>query len=111
MSNTFCTIITAGYYPKALALFKSIRKFDTDLMLQVLIADNKPLPENLPLPSGIKLIPVSDLYGYSLVDDLYNKYAHIDMDSFRWSLKSMFISYLLETGTEKLLYVDCDMFL
>lgn len=110
MTNTFCTIITAGYYPKALALHSSIKKFNPHIHLQVLVSDNKPIPENMPHPDGIKLIPVSSLAGYSLVNDLHKKYAHTDMDSFRWSLKPVFISYLLENGFEKVLYADCDMF-
>ena len=110
MSNTFCTIITAGYYPKALALYKSIQQFNPDIDLKVLIADDKPIDVNFPVPTRIKIIPVSDLYGYSLVNDLYKKYAHIEMDFFRWSLKPVFISYLLENGFDKVLYIDCDMF-
>jgi hypothetical protein len=108
--NTFCTIITADYYPKALALFKSLKTYDTAISLQILIADNNNIPGNTTLPGGIKLISADTLSGYSLVDDLYAKYAHHDMDSFRWSLKPVFISYLLENGFDKVLYLDCDMF-
>lgn len=32
------------------------------------------------------------------------------MDHFRWSLKPVLVSYLLETGFEKVLFVDCDIF-
>jgi len=110
MSNAFSTIITAGYFPRALALYKSIKKFDPSIVLHVLVTDNKPIDGNLSIPAGIRIIPVSDLSGYSLVDDLFRKYAHINMDQFRWSLKSIFISYLLEKGGDKILYVDCDMF-
>jgi hypothetical protein len=110
MTNTFCTIITAGYYPKALTLYKSLQQFDASVQLQVLVTDNKAVSSTLPQPAGIKLIAVSDLSGYSLVNDLYNKYAHLDPDFFRWSLKPVFISYLLENGFDKVLYIDCDMF-
>lgn len=108
--NTFCTIITADYYPRALALYKSLIKYNEHIQLQALIADNKPLPDLANHFPGIKTINVSQLTGYSLVDAVYNKYAHIDMDAFRWSLKPIFISYLLENGMEKILYTDCDMF-
>lgn len=110
MSDTFSTIITANYFPKALTLFSSIRQFDTDIELQVLITDDEPIDEKFPVPPGIKLIHVTALRGYSLVDDLYKKYAHIEMDFFRWSMKPLFISYLLEKGFDKILYIDCDMF-
>jgi hypothetical protein len=108
--NTFCTIITADYYPKALALFKSIRQFNPSMGLQVLITDNKPIAENFSVPPGIKIIPVSQLSGYSLVNDLYKKYGHIEMNFFRWSMKPVFITWLLENGFDKVLYIDCDMF-
>jgi len=110
MAKTFCTIITADYFPCALALFKSIKKFDPDILLHVLVADNKPLPAGATIPAGMKIMTAQKLSGYSLVDSLYKKYAHIEMDFFRWSLKPVFISYLLEHGFERLLYTDCDMF-
>src|SRR6185503_8578755 len=108
--NTFCTIITANYFPKALALFSSIRQFDADMVLQVLITDNEQIEERFPVPPGIRMVRVTELSDYSLVDALYKKYAHIEMDFFRWSMKPLFISYLLENGFDKILYIDCDMF-
>jgi hypothetical protein len=110
MANSFCTIITADHYPRVLALYKSIVQFEPGIGLYVLIADNNPLPAEANPPAGITIINASQLSGYSLVDSLYRKYAHIRMDFFRWSLKPVFISYLLENGAEKLLYTDCDMF-
>lgn len=110
MPTTFCTIITAGYYPKALALYKSIKEYDTGIHLYALIADNRPIPGTIDLPEGIKIIYAKDLADYPFVDELYRKYAHHDMDSFRWSLKPVFISYLLDNGFDKVLYLDCDMF-
>jgi hypothetical protein len=110
MTNTFCTIITADYYPKALTLYKSIKTYNPDIELQVLVADDKPVSKAFSVPAGITIIPVNRLSGYSLVNSLYKKYAHIEMDFFRWSLKPVFISYLLENGFEKVMYIDCDMF-
>ena len=111
MANTFCTIITADYYPKALALYKSLAQFNRSVRLVVLVADDKPLSRFGKLPENISAIPAGNLSGYSLVNELYKKYAAADMDSFRWSLKPVFISYLLEHDFEKALYLDCDMFL
>lgn len=108
--NTFSTIITANYFPKALALFRSLQQFDEKVQLQVLIADNKEVTGSYIIPEAISLLPANRLSGYSLVNDLYKKYAHYDMDSFRWSLKSLFVSWLLENGFEKVMYIDCDMF-
>jgi len=110
MTHTFCTIITADYYPKALALYGSLLQFKRTVNLQVLVADNKPVNPVAPVPAGIHLTTASDLSGYPWVDQLYNKYGYNDMDSFRWSLKPVFISYLLEKEADKLIYVDCDMY-
>lgn len=107
--NTFCTIITANYFPHALALYKSLKKFDREISLYVLVADREPLTEEH-TEAGMKILRAYALEQYPLVEELYNKYAHIRMDFFRWSLKSVLMSYLLEKGFEKVLFVDCDIF-
>ena len=107
--NTFCTIITADYYPHALALYKSLKKYDSDVLLQVLVSDGG-LPSEVHGDAGMCIIPVSTLQSYSLTGSLYEKYAHINRDHFRWSLKPILISYLLEAGFEKVLFADCDIF-
>ncbi|MBL7740193.1 MAG: hypothetical protein JNK14_13335 [Chitinophagaceae bacterium] len=109
--QTFCTIITANYYPKALTLFRSLEQFDPNIRLQVLIADNKAVPDNVTIPENVSIIKANELAGYSLVNDLHTKYAHHNMDAFRWSLKPVLMSWLLEQGFEKVLYIDCDMFI
>lgn len=108
--NSFCTIITADYFPRALALYKSVAKYDTAIELQVLIADNKPvtnIPGNFP---KLKIRAINELDNFPLVRELYKKYAHINIDNFRWSMKPVFASWLLENGYDKLIYLDCDMF-
>jgi hypothetical protein len=86
-----------------------LKKFDQEVSLYVLVADDKSLPVH-DSETGIKILPVSQLRGYPLTEELYNKYAHIRMDFFRWSLKPILMNYLLETGFEKVLFVDCDIF-
>ena len=108
--STFCTIITANYFPKALALYKSVIKFDHKAKLYVLVATDRPPTPLITPHEGIKIVYVNGLRNYPLVEELYKKYAHIDIDSFRWSLKPLFISYLLKKEVSKILYVDCDMF-
>jgi hypothetical protein len=107
--KTFCTIITADYFPRALALFKSLRTYDAGIRLHVLIADDKAVAEKQK-HEGLILLNGKDISAYRMVHSLYRKYAHENMDYFRWSLKPVFISYLLEHGYEKVLYVDADMF-
>jgi hypothetical protein len=70
----------ADYYPKALTLFKSIRKFNSDISLQVLVADNQPISPQFQMPAGISVIAAGELNEYPLVYELHRKYAHIHMN-------------------------------
>lgn len=108
--QTFCTIITADYFPRALALYESVAKYNAEIELQILVADRKPLPVIADKFLKIKIRTVEELSDFPLVRDLYKKYAHINIDNFRWSMKPVFASWLLENGYDKLLYADCDMF-
>lgn len=108
--KAFCTIITQNYFPYAVALYKSIRQFDDSMILHVFVADSD-IPGDMAAPyPGIRIYTVKDVSSYWLVDALYKKYAHISMDNFRWALKPVFITYLLEQGNDKVLYTDCDVF-
>ncbi len=108
--NTFCTIITADYFPKAATLYKSIKRFNPGMQLQVLIADDKDVSPAVSSEPGINIIAAQHLRDFHLVKSLYEKYAHRNIDYFRWSMKPVFMLYLLEHGFEKVLYIDCDMF-
>ena len=108
--DTFCTIITSGYVQKAIVLYYSVKALNNDTSLCILIADNEPLPTAIPDDEGIKIDRVDALAGYSVVKELYKKYAHINFDNFRWSLKPVYASFLLQSGYDNLIYVDCDMF-
>ncbi|MGZ8558851.1 MAG: hypothetical protein ACXWWC_10975 [Chitinophagaceae bacterium] len=108
--NTFCTIITADHFPRALALYTSVAKYDAAAELQVLVADSKPVAELAGLFPQIKIRTVENLADFPLAKELHKKYAHISMDNFRWSMKPVFASWLIENGYGKLIYVDCDMF-
>ncbi len=108
--NAFCTIITADYFAKALTLYKSMLRFNKKITLYVFIVDNKIDIPSLSLYPGIKIIYTTDLTDYPLVKLLYRKYAHIDINFFRWSLKPVLVSYLLEKEIQKIVYIDCDMY-
>jgi hypothetical protein len=110
MPNTFCTIITADYYPRALALYKSIQSFNDGMQFHVLIADNKPILASYSITEKLRVIPVGHLLNYSFVNALHKKYTHHNMDVLRWSLKPVLLSYLLENGFDRVIYLDCDMF-
>lgn len=110
MDKTFCTIITSDHLPRALALFESIKKYDPSCTLIILIADDLAEVSTGSLRESIKIIPIEVLRPYRLTNELFTKYAHFDIDAFRWSLKPILMSYLLESGYDKVLYIDCDMY-
>ncbi len=108
--NTFCTIITADYYPYSVALYKSLREYSQNVTLHVLVSDNKAIDDHLPLYSGIHLVKTQELAEDISITEIYNKYAHINMDFFRWAAKPLFILHLLNKGYNKVIFLDCDIF-
>lgn len=108
--KTFCTVITKDYLPYAIALYKSLRKFDPTMQLQVLVVDGDIAAERIATYPGMKIIPVSEMMNFSLTRSLYKKYAHTSADNFRWSLKPVFIRYLLTKSFTKVIFTDCDVF-
>ena len=110
MNPAFCTIINGNYFPFAFALYKSIRKFNPEIQFYILVADNHLVNVPAQYSKYIRVMPVNDISNYSLVNKLNDKYASVNMAFFRWSLKPVFISYLLENGHNKVIYTDCDIF-
>lgn len=108
--HAFCTIVTSDYLPKAVVLFSSICRFGPDTGMHVLIADKDQTYIKPSLPGNMKINTPDEFGKYPMVKNLYKKYAHINFDNFRWSLKPVFTSYLLQNGYDKIIYVDCDMF-
>jgi hypothetical protein len=109
--NVFCTVITSNYFPYALTLFKSLFDQDPGVQLHVLVTDDnggrKELTGKYP---AIHLHDVSELAHYAFVQEVYDRYAHTEMDEFRWAVKPLFISYLLEQHASKVIYVDSDIY-
>ena len=108
--NTFCTIITATYYPYAVALYKSLRNYNEQATLHVLIADNNLIGKELAFYPGIKLVTTQELSEDTAIAELYGRYAHINMDFFRWAAKPLFLLHLLKKEYDKVIFVDCDIF-
>ena len=80
------------------------------MLLHVFVSDDQAVVKKNTGMEGIKIIGTRELSEYSFVRSLYKKYAHINMDHFRWSMKPVLASYLLRNGYEKVVYTDCDMF-
>ena len=110
MKPVFCTITTYDYLHKVRALYSSLKKQNPEVELKVLIVDP---PEDASRPK--KTDYVHYYYPDALVDRTYakeiiEKYYPKEMDALRWSLKSVFLHYLLEEEKQEgILYVDNDI--
>lgn len=103
--QTCCTIVTAGYLPLAKVLHYSLKKFDANILLQVLvIGETEEQSQN-----NFNIHNIGSLENYPLVKELESRYAYLLNDKFRWAMKPVFISYLLEKGFDKVIYIDPDI--
>ena len=107
--NTFCTIITQSYLPFAEALKSSLAKFNSDIILNVLIVDGG---ENKICSNNLNVIYMRDiLESSSIGKQIVNKYSSPEeVDLLRWSLKPILINYLLEDGYDKVIFTDPDTY-
>lgn len=113
---TFCTIITFSHLPYIKALHKSIDQFQ-EITLNVLISDKTETDfseeeiQILYSSFGINIFFYDQLSNVALARELHLKYWEKDMDSYRWSMKSIFIKYLIEVEDyEKVIYADSDLY-
>lgn len=104
--TAFCTIVTADYLPFAKTLFKSLRKFDSNILAFVLIVDS---PTSGSLDD---LIPVTleELQDVPLSQEIIRRYRK-NPNALRWSLKSILLIHLLKTSKfEQVFFVDPDLY-
>ena len=108
----FCTISTADHMPYVFALYDSIKRFHADVVLNVLIADAEPDSiENQDRFPQIRLYGIDELCRLGAGKRVFEKYHAACMDKFRWSMKPVFLKYLIEhADCEKLIYVDNDIY-
>jgi lipopolysaccharide biosynthesis glycosyltransferase len=109
--NSILTIVTSDYIHYALALRESIFEFEENLDFIIFISDNdlnlKELVEDTFERTVVKT--PADFIQKPLANSLFEKYHEIDMDAYRWSMKSVLMSSLLEEKYTKCLYFDCDI--
>jgi hypothetical protein len=98
-----CTITTADYYWKVQALRDSLLAYEPATRLHVLCADE----EALPAAEGITHYGLTAVSGEVYGAEILRKYSG---DKLRWSLKPVFMAYLLQQGISKLMYVDNDIY-
>lgn len=106
--RTFCTIITGNYRPYAITLYRSLLEFNPNEMMHVLICDENKIQPDLEFPN-LHFHYVNDIFKEYKADLLITKYRD-DPDALRWSLKPVYIRYLLRNGFGKVIYTDCDIF-
>lgn len=104
--QTFCTIITSNYYPFAKVLYASLAKYAPGTSLQVLVVDNNQYQSegNFCIHQAIDLVENPQFL------DIEKKYAFTNSDYFRWSLKPIFLNYLLNKDFNKVIFVDPDVY-
>jgi len=90
-----------------MVLRDSVFKYSTDVVFNVLLTDCEKLTENV--PPDTRFFSLGDLQNFDMASSLIKKY-HNDKDKLRWSLKSVFLNYLLtEYKFERAIYVDNDI--
>ena len=110
MRKVYCTIITLDYLPYALSLNESLISGDPGAQLKVLIADSEcELSSVTVCYPNIEFYFVNQLCLEGSGKLLYEKYAATDTDCFRWSMKPVFICFLLDQNYDQVFYLDCDL--
>ncbi|MBS1624852.1 MAG: hypothetical protein JST83_12575 [Bacteroidetes bacterium] len=102
----FCTISSADHLHKTLALYDSLRRIHTDAFLHVLCTED--LMDKLP-PGNIALYHIPDLAHLPSAQTIISKYGSA-ADRLRWSLKPVFLHYLLQEKAHKVIYIDNDIY-
>jgi len=104
LNNNFCTISTASHLYKCYALADSIIPFNG--FLNILVVDKNAVKTSYQ-PENVKFYFLNDLNS-TTANKIKVKYA-AKTDQLRWSLKPVFLKYLLNQF-EKVVYVDNDIF-
>jgi hypothetical protein len=104
--KSFCTIITADYLPFAKVLHASLQKNVPGTSLQVLVIDKNDFTSH----QSFTIHSIDNVITSPVAKGIYKKYAHTNPDHFRWALKPVFISYLLQNGFDKVIFADPDIY-
>ena len=102
----FCTITTADHLYKTLSLYDSVRAIHPDVYMHALCIDEL---YEVTTSDNIGFYKISDLAGMTAADTILSKYSQ-SKDKLRWSLKPVFLRYLLENKTDKVIYADNDIY-
>ncbi|MEY2923532.1 MAG: hypothetical protein RLZZ337_72 [Bacteroidota bacterium] len=110
MQASFCTIITQNYIGFARATEESLKACDNK-PLSIFISEwKKNLEDKFLEKNKTDCYYLDDLCAEGKVGYLlYQKYYHRHISEFRWAMKGVFISFLLNKF-EKVIYCDGDMY-
>ena len=110
--NAFCTIVQASYFSYALALYDSICTFDKHIPFYIFVTDgNIDFTDVLKSNPNIKVLLPESVCKSDFGKILYDKYIHTNMDSFRQSMKTPLVRYILEKEDyDKVIYLDADLY-
>ena len=107
MPFNFCTISTKSHLFKVKALRDSLFLVNPSFLFHVLVVDRgETIPQDA--SDSISYYPLHVLIS-PLSQSITEKYQH-NLDKLRWSLKPIFMTYLLENGqSDQLIYLDNDI--
>jgi lipopolysaccharide biosynthesis glycosyltransferase len=108
--NGFCTIVTKSHIAYAEVLHHSLKQFNEHIQLNVLVVDEDDVSLLRRSGSLIQYYSINDLQGFSHTEAIIEKYGKVNVDIVRWTMKGVFIEYLLFSGFDKVIYVDADIF-
>ncbi len=110
--NSFCTIVTYDHLCYAKTLYYSIRKLNNDIKLHILVCgrgDEKIISTDN-FADNININFTDQLCNEGIGKSIFEKYFNTNTDKFRWSIKPVYINYLLDANkAEKIIYVDADI--
>jgi len=113
MKNAICTIITNDYGHYALAQHDTFLKYGNNESFFVFVSKGKlpePIYDYFKLRSNVFIIYEEEFRALAIAKLLKDKYEENYHDAYRWSMKPVLISYLLQKGYDRVLYVDSDLF-
>jgi hypothetical protein len=107
---TFCTIITHSHLAYATVLYNSLLRFNSNIDFNIFIADRDSI-ESIDTPANLKYYGCQHLCVNHIANKIKDKYRNEFIDEFRWSMKPVFIKYLLvEKKYDKVIFIDPDTY-
>tara|TARA_R110002110_G_scaffold29907_9_gene106077 strand:- start:154 stop:1035 length:882 start_codon:yes stop_codon:yes gene_type:complete len=101
-----CCVSDFNFLPNGLALYESMKQFDSNFTLHYLCMDDESFELLKELNEDIVAYPLSDFLNR---DETLADLATQDYRYFCWSLASYFTNYLMNTINEDITYIDSDI--